>query len=419
MYFANYDEGKLPPADVRNFNLWDANEAYDAYTHPNCNCYIDENGDWITVKEGEYPCDICLKKQKLWNARKKSMAVISSLKGRRGRGTRGQRFEDVEDMEFESYSDYPDSVKNNAKAALDWAEKNGWGSCGTPVGKARANQLANGEAISVETIKRMYSYLSRHEVDLESSTSFSDGCGYLMYMSWGGKSALSWSRNKLKELGALQDNMDMEMEFSAQSDKQVIVGPALIPNKRIYRKDEDGEYYVVFTEDVIRKMVSKFNRSNNNRSINIDHSNQIVNGFVQQNWIIEDNYYDKSKMYGFNLPVGTWFVEIKIDDKQFWDEKVKGDGKYSFSIEGLLGQRLVKMEKDMSIDEIIDSLTEDEIKEVLNMLSAEIKEEEFVIEPKSGESKEEFISRCIPYEINNGYEQSQAAAICYSKWSNK
>ena len=305
MYFANYDEGKLPPADVRNFNLWDANEAYDAYTHPNCNCYIDENGDWITVKEGEYPCDICLKKQKLWNARKKSMAVISSLKGRRGRGTRGQRF----------------------------------------------------------------------------------------------------------------DNVDME--FSAQSDKQVIVGPALIPNKKIYRKDEDGEYYVVFTEDVIRKMVSKFNRSNNNRSINIDHSNQIVNGFVQQNWIVEDNYYDKSKMYGFNLPVGTWFVEIKIDDKQFWDEKVKGDGKYSFSIEGLLGQRLVKMEKDMSIDEIVDSLTEDEVKEVLNMLSTQIKEEEFVMEPKSGESEQEFISRCIPYEINNGYEQSQAAAICFNKWSNR
>ena len=107
-------------------------------------------------------------------------------------------------IEFESYSDYPDSVKNNAKAVLDWAEQNGWGSCGTPVGKTRANQLANGEPISVDTIQRMYSYLSRHEVDLETSKSYSDGCGKLMYDSWGGLSAKSWAHNKLKELGLIE-----------------------------------------------------------------------------------------------------------------------------------------------------------------------------------------------------------------------
>lgn len=106
----------------------------------------------------------------------------------------------------ESYSDYPDGVKNNAKRVLEWTEKNGWGSCGTGVGKQRANQLANGEKISVETIKRMYSYLSRHEVDLETSKSYSDGCGKLMYDSWGGKAALGWSRNKLRELGLLNED---------------------------------------------------------------------------------------------------------------------------------------------------------------------------------------------------------------------
>ena len=62
---------------------------------------------------------------------------------------------------FESYTDYPESARNAAKRALDWAEKNGWGSCGTPVGKARANQLAKGEAISEETISRMASF-ARH-----------------------------------------------------------------------------------------------------------------------------------------------------------------------------------------------------------------------------------------------------------------
>jgi len=140
-------------------------------------------------------------------------------------------------VEMESYSDYPDGVKSNAKAALKYADDNGWGSCGTPVGKQRANQLAKGEPISVDTIKRMYSFLSRHEGDLQSSKSFTDGCGYLMYMAWGGKSGLGWSRNKLRTLGLLTETEAMPSipsssyagEPAKKKDKKdLIVAPALI-----------------------------------------------------------------------------------------------------------------------------------------------------------------------------------------------
>ena len=115
------------------------------------------------------------------------------------------RYKSKKRIDMESYSDYPDGVKNNAKRALEWADKNGWGSCGTPVGKQRANQLAKGEPISVDTIKRMYSFLSRHEGDLETSTAYGDGCGKLMYDAWGGKAGLAYSRNKLRELGLLTE----------------------------------------------------------------------------------------------------------------------------------------------------------------------------------------------------------------------
>jgi hypothetical protein len=110
-----------------------------------------------------------------------------------------------EHLAEESYADYPDGVKGNAKSALEWADKNGWGSCGTPVGKQRANQLAGGEPISIDTIKRMYSFLSRHEGDLVSSTAYGDGCGKLMYDAWGGKAGLGWSHNKLKGLGLINE----------------------------------------------------------------------------------------------------------------------------------------------------------------------------------------------------------------------
>jgi hypothetical protein len=116
-----------------------------------------------------------------------------------------KRFGKGQRIEMESYSDYPDGVKNNAKRVLEYVDKNGWGSCGTPVGKQRANQLAKGQPISVDTIKRMYSFLSRHEKDLETSNAYGDGCGKLMYDAWGGKAALGWSRNKLRTLGLLTE----------------------------------------------------------------------------------------------------------------------------------------------------------------------------------------------------------------------
>jgi len=106
-------------------------------------------------------------------------------------------------VELKTYSDYPEGVVNNAKRVLKWVEENGWGSCGTAVGKRRASQLASKSKITVSTIKRMYSFLSRHAPDLESSTSYSDGCGKLMYDAWGGKAALRWARGKLKELGEI------------------------------------------------------------------------------------------------------------------------------------------------------------------------------------------------------------------------
>ena len=85
----------------------------------------------------------------------------------------------------DTIKDYPQYITDNAKEAKAWVDENGYGSCMTPVGKARLNQLAKGEPISLETMKRMKAYADRHKVDLESSKSFDDGCGMLAWYSWG------------------------------------------------------------------------------------------------------------------------------------------------------------------------------------------------------------------------------------------
>ena len=102
-------------------------------------------------------------------------------------------------MILESYTDYPSGVKNNAKRGLELNEKVN-NKCATQVGKVRAQQLAQGKPISVETIKRMYSYLSRAEEYYDESDT--TACGTISYLLWGGKAGLRWANSKLKELDA-------------------------------------------------------------------------------------------------------------------------------------------------------------------------------------------------------------------------
>ena len=88
-------------------------------------------------------------------------------------------------------------IQSKAKSVLKWVEENGWGSCGTDVGKQRAHQLAKGENLSLSTVKRMYSYLSRAREYYDGGSY--NKCGNLMYDAWGGKPALSWSRKIVAE----------------------------------------------------------------------------------------------------------------------------------------------------------------------------------------------------------------------------
>jgi hypothetical protein len=101
------------------------------------------------------------------------------------------------ELKAKTYTDYPESATNNAKRALKWVDENGWGSCGTPVGKARARQLANREPLTRNTIARMASF-KRHQQ--YADVPYSEGCGGLMWDCWGGTSGVEWAIRKLKEI---------------------------------------------------------------------------------------------------------------------------------------------------------------------------------------------------------------------------
>ena len=142
-------------------------------------------------------------------------------------------------------------------------------------------------------------------------------------------------------------------------DKQILMGAALIPDKPIYRKDGDEEYYVYFSKETISKTAEAFFRNNNQNNATLEHAEVLENMTVFESWIVEDPEFDKSKKYGLEVPEGTWMVSMKVDDKDVWDNYVKDNKVFGFSIEGKFANVLRKEKSDMNFsDQVLDGTLE-------------------------------------------------------------
>ncbi len=141
---------------------------------------------------------------------------------------------------FETYNDYPQGATGNACRAIEWADKNGWGSCGTDVGKQRAHQLCKGENISRETISRMAAF-ERHRQN--SDTPYSEGCGKLMWDSWGGDAGIRWAQNKLEELELAKCKKDKDgkckKSYYTEEEQRTILDFAEDDNNGVYIGEDD------------------------------------------------------------------------------------------------------------------------------------------------------------------------------------
>jgi len=238
--------------------------------------------------------------------------------------------------EFASFDDYPELIRKNAQKVLDYIDKTGNpNNCMTQVGKVRAQQLAQGKPISIETVKRMKAYISRHQKDLQASKSYDDGCGLLAMDAWGGVEALPWVERTISQYEEM--NAETEMVFSVFNNEQrLVVGPAMIPDKMIIRRNEitGNIYYVYFTEETIKKLQQKFMMEKLLDKTNIEHQRKFLkNVDVVESWIVEDEQKDKQQVFGMSYPKGTWMISMKVNDDETWS-KVK-DGKLrGFSVQG-------------------------------------------------------------------------------------
>ena len=146
-------------------------------------------------------------------------------------------------------------------------------------------------------------------------------------------------------------------------EKRMLVSPALIPNKQIFRYDPntESEYYVYFSPETVRKASELYLKHNNHHKATYDHQDRVSGVLTVESWIKEGDM-DKSKMYGYDLPNGTWFVKMKINNDDLW-QKIKAGELKGLSIEGYFTDKMEKMSERKPTDEEILSALNEIIKE--------------------------------------------------------
>ena len=146
------------------------------------------------------------------------------------------------------------------------------------------------------------------------------------------------------EFNAIESNfiaLSEHLELAKVDDeKKILMGAALIPNKNIYRRNGEDEYYIFFSEDTVRHASELFLMNSNQNNATLEHDKKLKDLTVVESWIVEDVDMDKSKKYGLNAPVGTWMVSMKVNNDMIWNDFVKTGKVKGFSIEGYFSDKL-------------------------------------------------------------------------------
>lgn len=166
-----------------------------------------------------------------------------------------------------------------------------------------------------------------------------------------------------------------EVKFQKiDDDKQLVLGPILIPNKRILRVDGEGNTYHVFLkESTIEQLAQKYLKNKYTDAVTVEHEQRVDDVVLVESWIVESTIKDKSSLYGFAVPKGTWMGVMKINSEEIWED-VKNGTYQGFSIEGLFSHQLVqaaKVELDL-MDKEISDLSEQEATILLKKIRAVI-----------------------------------------------
>ena len=150
---------------------------------------------------------------------------------------------------------------------------------------------------------------------------------------------------------------EQKLEFAeADTDKRILLGPALVPDKPIYRRNGEDEFYVYFSKGTVRKASELYLKHGNQANHTLEHEHKINGLTVVESWIVENKEQDKSALYGLDVPVGTWMVAVKVDNEAIWQEWVKEGKVKGFSIEGYFADKMKKNSEDEMLAELAKAI---------------------------------------------------------------
>ena len=156
-------------------------------------------------------------------------------------------------------------------------------------------------------------------------------------------------------------------------EKRILMGAVLIPEKPIYRRNGEDEYYIYFSKDTVNKASQLFFKNGNQSNWTFEHAKEIKGLTVVESWIVEDTAKDKSALYNLNVPVGTWMASVKVDDAELWQNFVKTGKVKGFSLEGYFADKL-ENKKELS-EQVIEEpklYTEAEVQQLLKDILTQI-----------------------------------------------
>lgn len=170
-------------------------------------------------------------------------------------------------------------------------------------------------------------------------------------------------------------------------EKKILMGAALIPNKKIYRRNGEDEYYIFFSEDTVRKASELFLTRGNQNNSTLEHEYKLKGLSVVESWIVEDPEKDKTSLYKMNVPKGTWMVSVKVNNDEVWQEFVKTGKVKGFSIEGYFNDKVgsvkEQVKEDLCLDCFQELQAEYELLEAVDALSNEVNLESYGGYPQS------------------------------------
>ncbi|MEM9823235.1 MAG: XkdF-like putative serine protease domain-containing protein [Bacteroidota bacterium] len=141
-----------------------------------------------------------------------------------------------------------------------------------------------------------------------------------------------------------------EIQFSAvDEDKRLLLGAALIPNKKVYRNQGGEEFYITFPKATIEACAHSFLKNGFQNNSSVNHEVKLEGVSVVQSWIVEDPEKDKSAIYGKTYEKGTWVTMMKVDNEEAWELAKKGELN-GFSIDGLFSLKEINLNANVMTD---------------------------------------------------------------------